>query len=577
MLKLRKYLTPYAGMIFLAVVLLLVQVQCDLSLPDMMSDIVNEGVLEHDSDYILASGGRMLLVTLLAAVCAAAVGFFAARVSSGVSFDLRGALFQKVECSSGASLNNFSTASLITRTTNDVTQLQMLVLMMIRMMLLAPLMAVGGVIRALGHSRGMSWIIGLAVLCLVGVILVLMSAAMPRFRLIQKLVDKINLVARENLEGMPVIRAFNTQGFERERFESVNRELTATQLFVNRAMSVMMPTMMLIMNISTVVIVWVGAGQITQSRLAVGDMMAYMQYAMQIIMSFLMMAMMFVMFPRAAVSASRIAEVLDSTEIVLDPESPESFDDAKGFGVAFENVNFRFPGGEEDVLHDVSFTAAPGTTTAIIGATGSGKSTLVNLILRLYDVTGGRVTVGGRDVRAVTKESLREKIGYVPQKSVLFSGTIESNIKYGDTQADRAELEKAAEIAQAADFIAEKENGWQEPVAQGGGNVSGGQKQRLSIARAIVRNAPILVLDDSFSALDLATDRRLRAALKRETSGATVIIVAQRVSTIMEADNILVLENGRLAGFGPHGVLMGTCPVYREIATSQLSEKELEL
>jgi ATP-binding cassette subfamily B protein len=519
----------------------------------------------------------MLLVSLLGAACTVGVGFLAARVSSGFSFDLRGAVFSKVEFLSGADFDKIPVSSLITRATNDVTQLAMLLLMSIRMVFFAPILGVGGVIKALQHSRGMSWIIAVALLCVIGVVAVLMAAALPRFRVIQKLTDKINLVARENLEGMPVVRAFGTQGFELERFDSANRELTAVNLAINRAMSVMMPSMMLIMNLTTVLIVWVGARQAAAGLTSVGDIMAYMQYAMQIIMSFLMIAMMFIIFPRAAVSAERIAEVLRLPESVPEPESPEEFAAGNGCEIVFEHVSFRFPGSEEDVLRDISFEARPGTTTAVIGATGSGKTTLVNLIMRFYDVTAGRVLVGGKDVRAVTKAKLREKLGYVPQKAVLFSGTIESNLKYGDKNAGLAALKKAAGIAQAADFIEEKEQGYAEPVAQGGGNVSGGQKQRLSIARALVKDAPVLIFDDSFSALDLKTDRLLRAALNRETLSATVIIVAQRVSTIMEADNILVLENGAAVGFGPHKTLLATCPVYREIAASQLSERELAL
>jgi ATP-binding cassette subfamily B protein len=580
MLKLRAYVKPYLGMVLLALALLVLQVQCDLALPEMMSDIVNLGVLGHDSAYILSAGGRMLLFSLLGAVCMVGVGYLAARVSSGFSFDLRGAVFSKVEYLSGADFDKIPVSSLITRATNDVTQLAMLLLMSIRMVFFAPILGVGGVIKALQHSRGMSWIIGVALLCVVGVVAVLMAAALPRFRAIQKLTDKINLVARENLEGMPVVRAFGTQGFELGRFDAANRELTATNLAINRAMSVMMPSMMLIMNLTTVLIVWVGARQAAAGLTNVGDIMAYMQYAMQIIMSFLMIAMMFIIFPRAAVSAERISEVLALPESVPDPASPQSFGpDTLGdkTGIAFDHVSFRFPGSEEDVLHDITFEARPGTTTAIIGATGSGKTTLVNLIMRFYDVSAGRVLVGGKDVRSVAKSSLRERIGYVPQKAVLFSGTVESNLKYGDKNADIAAIKKAAGIAQATGFIEEKGNGYAEPVAQGGGNVSGGQKQRLSIARALVKNAPILIFDDSFSALDLKTDRLLRSALNRSLSGVTVIIVAQRVSTIMEADNILVLENGAAVGFGPHKKLLEACPVYREIAASQLSEGELGL
>jgi ATP-binding cassette, subfamily B, multidrug efflux pump len=421
----------------------------------------------------------------------------------------------------------------------------------------------------------MSWIIGVAVISLLGVILLLFSIVTPKFKLAQKLVDRLNLVARENIEGMQVIRAFNTQKFEEDRFDRVNGDLTSTNLFVNRIMSVMMPSMMLVMNLTTVVIIWVGANHVSSFQMNIGDMMAYMQYAMQIIMAFLMMSVMFIMLPRASVSAERIAEVISTPFSIHEPEEPMNLEEDFAPEVEFRNVSFRYPGGEDDVLHNLSFTAKAGETTAIIGSTGSGKSTLVNLILRFYDVTEGSILVGGRDVRHVTRKSLRDKIGYVPQKSNLFSGTIQSNLYYADREATEETVEKACRVAQADEFIKSREDGMESAIAQGGANVSGGQKQRLSIARALVKNAPIYIFDDSFSALDLKTDRKLRMALRREVAGSTLLLVAQRISTIMDAEQIIVLENGAIAGLGNHSDLMDRCGVYQEIARSQLSEEEL--
>ncbi len=575
MIKILAYARKYMLYILCAVVLLFVQAQCDLALPEYMSDIVNNGVISSNTGYILKTGGTMLLVTLLGTVCSISVGYFAAVTAAGVSHDLRRDVFNKVVDFSSAELDQFSTSSLITRTTNDITQIQTLLVLLIRMVFYAPILGGGGIIKALENSKTMSWIIAVAVLCLVGLVMILFAVALPKFELVQKLVDRLNLVSRENLEGMLVSRAFNSQAFELERFDRANRDLTETSLFVNRAMSVMMPTMMLIMNLTTVIIVWVGAKQVSALRIGVGDMMAYMQYAMQIIMSFLMLAMMFILIPRAAVSAGRIAEVLEAEFSILDPEEPAAMPADFSGEVVFDRVNFRFPGSEEDVLHQVSFTAKPGQTTAIIGATGSGKSTLMNLILRFYDVTGGRILIGGRDIRELDRRTLRQLIGYVPQKNVLFSGTIESNLRYGSPQAEDEVLDKAAEVAQAADFIAGKEEGLASAVAQGGGNFSGGQKQRLAIARALVKQAPVYIFDDSFSALDLKTDSKLRQALKRETGGSTILLIAQRVGTIMEAEQIIVFDNGTIAGMGTHRQLLESCEVYRQIARSQLSEKEL--
>ncbi len=575
MVKLLKYLKPYSGIILCAIALLLLQATCDLALPDYMADIVNTGVMSGKISYILKTGTTMLLITLLGTAASVTVGFLASRTAAGVAHDLRFNVFKKVEQFANAEFDKFSTASLITRTTNDITQIQTVLVMMIRLVFYAPIMGVGGVFKAISESASMSWIIGVAVICLVGTIMVLFSLVMPKFKRVQKLVDRLNLVTRENIEGMLVIRAFNTQKFELNRFDKANADLTATNLFVNRAMAMMMPTMMLIMNLVTVIIVWVGAKQVSAFHMNIGDMMAYMQYAMQIIMAFLMMSLMFIMIPRAAVSADRIAEVLETEASILDPEEPISFKEDFQPTIEFRNVNFAYPGGQDNVLHNINFRAKAGQTTAIIGSTGSGKSTLVNLVMRFYDVTSGEILVDGLDLRTVMRKSLRDKIGYVPQKSVLFSGSIRSNLMYGDKNSSAENLEKASSIAQATEFITSKEEGFESIIAQGGTNVSGGQKQRLSIARALIKNVPIYIFDDSFSALDLKTDQKLRAALKRETGNSTILLVAQRISTIMNADQIIVLDNGYIVGLGTHDELLKNCEVYQEIAYSQLSEEEL--
>lgn len=575
MIKLSKYLIPYIGMLFCAVALLFVQAICDLSLPDYMSDIVNTGVMSGNNNYILKTGGTMILVTLLGTVASIAVGYFASLVAAGVSHDLRSSVFKKVESFSHAEFDKFSTASLITRTTNDITQIQTLLIMMVRMIFYAPILGFGGIMKAVSNSKSMSWIIGVAVVVLIGVIMVLFSIAMPKFKMIQKLIDRLNLVIRENLDGMLVIRAFNTQKFELNRFDKANTDLTKTNLFVNRTMSSMMPFMMLVMNVVTVVIVWVGAKQVTSFKMDIGDMMAYMQYALQIIMAFLMLSVMFILIPRAAVSADRIAEVLETEASILDEADPIKFGDSFKPVIEFRNVSFRYPGGQDNVLHNINFTAKPGETTAIIGSTGSGKSTLVNLVMRFYDVTSGEILVDGKDIRKVSRRALRSKIGYVPQKSMLFSGTIKSNLYYGDKNSTVENIERASSIAQATEFISAKEDRYDSIIAQGGTNVSGGQKQRLSIARALVKNAPINIFDDSFSALDLKTDGKLRAALKKDTAGSTTLLVAQRISTIMNAEQIIVLDNGSISGIGTHSDLLKNCEVYRQIALSQLSEEEL--
>jgi ATP-binding cassette subfamily B multidrug efflux pump len=525
--------------------------------------------------YMLRTGGLMLLLTLVAAVTAILTGLIAARVASGLARDLRAAVFERVEGFSSAEFDTFSTASLITRTTNDIMQVQMVAVMMVTMIFYAPIIGVGGVIRAIGKGASMWWLIAAAVGTLLVVVSVVYRVAVPRFRIIQKLLDRLNLVSREGLAGMMVIRAFNRQAHEEERFDRANRDLTATMLFINRVMVVMFPFMMLLMNGLSLAIIWIGARQIDTSAMQVGDMMAFIQYTMQIVMAFLMLSMMFIMLPRAAVSAGRVADVLDTKPTIRDPASSRGFASPFAPTVEFRNVSFRYPHAEEDVLHDVSFTAHPGQTTAIIGATGAGKSTIVNLIPRFYDVTEGAILVGGTDVREVGQHELRDRIGFVPQKATLFSGTIATNLRYADEGAGDDVLRAAADTAQASEFVATLEQGMEAPIAQGGANVSGGQKQRLSIARALVKRAPIYIFDDSFSALDFRTDAALRRALRRETGGSTVLIVTQRIATVMHAEQIIVLDEGRVVGTGTHRELMERCGTYREIATSQLSEEEL--
>ena len=527
------------------------------------------------SNYIIHIGILMLLVTLLSGACTIIVGYLAARTAAGLARDLRRNVFKRVESFSNTEFDKFSTASLITRSTNDVTQIQMVVIMFIRMVIYAPIIGIGGVIRAIDKSANMWWIITLAVVVLLGLIFTVFAIALPKFKLIQKLIDRLNLVTRENLSGMMVIRAFNMQNFEEARFEKANVDLTSTSLFINRVMVIMMPVMMLVMNGVTVLIIWVGAHQIADSSMQVGDMMAFMQYAMQIVMAFLMLAMMFIILPRASVSGDRIADVLETEPIIKDPKDPRHFAEPFKGTVEFRNVSFRYPGAEEDVLHNISFTAQPGQTTALIGTTGSGKSTIISLIPRFYDVTEGAVYVDGTDIREVTQYDLREKIGYIPQKGMLFSGTFESNLLYGDENATEDELNHAAEIAQATEFITTSPQGMQTEVAQGGTNVSGGQKQRLSIARALVSKASIYIFDDSFSALDFKTDASLRKALKESTGSSTVFIVTQRIATIKNAEQIIVLDEGKIVGKGTHQELMKSSEIYQGIALSQLSKEEL--
>lgn len=527
--------------------------------------------------YILKTGGKMLALAALGMLASILVGLLASRVGAHVGRGLRKDVFRKVVGFSNGEFDKFSTASLITRSTNDIQQIQLLTVMILRMVLYAPIMAAGGIFKVLRTNVDMLWIIALAVLMIVLVVAVLFTIVMPKFRVVQDMVDRLNLVSREILTGLPVIRAFSTEEYEEQRFDRANRDLTRINLFVNRAMTFMMPVMMLIMNGVAVLIVWVGGHSINEGTMQVGDMMAFIQYTMQIIMSFLMICMISVMLPRAAVSAERVDEILMSDTLIHDPKEPVSLDKTENGAVVFDHVSFRYPGAEEDVLKDISFAAKPGQTTAFIGSTGSGKSTLVNLIPRFYDVTEGRIMINGTDIRDITQHELRDRLGYVPQKGILFSGDIASNILYGNPAGSEEEMREAAGIAQAAEFVEEKKEKYHSPIAQGGTNVSGGQKQRLSIARAIAKQPSVYIFDDSFSALDYKTDVKLRNALKEKTKESTVLIVAQRISTILHAEQIIVLDDGRIAGKGTHRELLKNCEEYYQIAKSQLSEKELEI
>ncbi len=551
-------------------------VMANLWLPDKMSEIVNNGIIKQDMPAIWHNGLAMILVTAAGGLCSIIIGFLASRIATGVAQKLRMELFERVESFALADFNKFSTASLITRSTNDIQQIQMTSILLLRMALLAPIMAVGGLQKAIHNAPDLSWIIALAVSVLLVVIAVLFVIAVPRFKKLQTLVDKLNLVTRENLVGLKVIRAFHNEKIEQKKFQQANTELNKMNLFVNRLMMLLDPIMTLVMNFSSVAIVWFGAHLISSGNLQIGNMMAFLEYAMQVIISFLLLSMVFIMVPRAAVSVKRVGEVLDTLPSIVDPQLPQQLpNDATG-KIEFKDVTFTYPDADLPVLSNINFTAEPGQTTAFIGSTGSGKSTLINLIPRFYDVSAGQILLDGVDIRQLKLEDLYDQIGYVPQKGVLFSGTIASNIKYGNAKASQELVEKSAKIAQAAEFIGELKNGYKNDIAQGGSNVSGGQRQRLSIARAIAVEPNVYIFDDSFSALDFKTDAKLRLALAKETKHKTVLIVGQRINTIMNADKIIVLDEGKIVGQGTHQELMKNCEVYQEIAASQLSEDDLQ-
>ena len=551
-------------------------VMANLWLPDKMSEIVNNGIIKQDMPAIWHNGLAMILVTAAGGLCSIIIGFLASRIATGVAQKLRMELFERVESFALADFNKFSTASLITRSTNDIQQIQMTSILLLRMALLAPIMAVGGLQKAIHNAPDLSWIIALAVSVLLVVIAVLFVIAVPRFKKLQTLVDKLNLVTRENLVGLKVIRAFHNEKIEQKKFQQANTELNKMGLFLNRLMMLLDPIMTLVMNFSSVAIVWFGAHLISSGNLQIGNMMAFLEYAMQVIISFLLLSMVFIMVPRAAVSVKRVGEVLDTLPSIVDPPSPQQLpNDATG-KIEFKDVTFTYPDADLPVLSSINFTAEPGQTTAFIGSTGSGKSTLINLIPRFYDVSAGQILLDGVDIRNLKLEDLYDQIGYVPQKGVLFSGTIASNIKYGNAKASQKLVEKSAKIAQAAEFVSELKNGYKNEIAQGGSNVSGGQRQRLSIARAIAVNPNVYIFDDSFSALDFKTDAKLRSALAKETKHKTVLIVGQRINTIMNADKIIVLDEGKIVGQGTHQELMKNCQVYQEIAASQLSEDDLQ-
>lgn len=551
-------------------------VMANLWLPDKMSEIVNNGIIKQDMPAIWHNGLAMILVTAAGGLCSIIIGFLASRIATGVAQKLRMKLFERVESFALADFNKFSTASLITRSTNDIQQIQMTSILLLRLALMAPIMAIGGLQKAIHNAPNLSWIIALAVSVLLVVIAVLFVIAVPRFKKLQTLVDKLNLVTRENLVGLKVIRAFHNEKIEQKKFQQANTELNKMNLFVNRLMMLLDPIMTLVMNFSSVAIVWFGAHLISSGNLQIGNMMAFLEYAMQVIISFLLLSMVFIMVPRAAVSVKRVGEVLDTLPSIVDPPSPQQLPhDATG-KIEFKDVTFSYPDADLPVLSNINFTAEPGQTTAFIGSTGSGKSTLINLIPRFYDVSAGQILLDGVDIRQLKLEDLYDQIGYVPQKGVLFSGTIASNIKYGNAKASQKLVEKSAKIAQAAEFIRELKNGYKNDISQGGSNVSGGQRQRLSIARAIAVEPNVYIFDDSFSALDFKTDAKLRSALAKETKHKTVLIVGQRINTIMNADKIIVLDEGKIVGQGTHQELMKNCQVYQEIAASQLSEDDLQ-
>jgi ATP-binding cassette subfamily B protein len=574
MVKLLRFMKPYRTIVVLVLVLAFAQSMANLYLPTLMADIVDNGIVKDDIGYIWRTGGLMLLVTLGGTVAAIIGSFYSARVATGFGKLLRQGIFTRVEKFSLHEFDTVGTASLITRTTNDTTQVQQVWIVILGMMVTAPMMAIGGIILAVQQDATLSWILVVVIPILLGAILLLMTRAIPLFQLMQKKLDKINLILDEQLSGMRVIRAFDRVRGEEKRFDEANYDLTDVAIRVNRVVASLMPLMMFVLNVSSVAILWFGANRINAGNMQVGALIAFLQYAMQILFAMLMVSMMFIMLPRAAASADRINQVLAMVPEINDAPQVKEANERRGY-VEFQDVTFSYPGAEEPALSNVSFCARPGEVTAIIGGTGAGKSTLVNLIPRFYDIASGRLLVDGVEIREMAQEHLREKIGLVPQKAILFSGTISDNIRYGKEDASDEEVRQAAEVAQATEFIASMKHGFASTIAQGGTNVSGGQKQRLSIARALVRRPEIYIFDDSFSALDFKTDARLRAALKREVREATVLIVAQRVSTVMDADQILVLDEGRLAGVGTHRELMRTCEVYREIVTSQLSMEEI--
>jgi len=578
MSKIFEYMKPYTPILLCVVVLLAVEAILALMLPAYMADIVNEGVLPGHLPAIWRNGLIMLLITLLSVIAAILAGYFTARVATGVANDLREAVFKKVLRFSNAEINRFSTASLITRTTNDIMQIQNALMMVIRQFIYTPILGIGGIILALDRNMSMAWIVGLSTAIMVVLMGVLLFVALPKFKALQGLIDRINLVSRENLSGILVVRAFSTQKFEKKRFEQANKNIAGTELFVNQTFAFMTPIIALTLNLTTALIIWVGAGEASAFRADIGDIFAFLQYSMLIIFAFLMMSITFIMVPRAVVCANRIKEVLETEGTIEYKENPTPLPvDFKGI-VEFRDVSFRYPDATEDdesVLQDINFTAKPGETTAIIGATGAGKTTVFKLLLRFFDVSSGGIYLDGIDIRDIQKEDLYDRIGYIPQKASLFTGTILSNLLYADKNATKESILNAVNIAQAEAFIQDKPEGYESNVAQGGSNFSGGQRQRLSIARALVKNAPINLFDDSFSALDLKTDALLRAALKEKMGNSTTLVIAQRISSIMNADQIIVLDNGRIVGIGKHEELMETCEIYKEIAASQLSEEEV--
>lgn len=569
-----KFFKPCIPAILLIIALLFGQAMCELALPGYMSDIINDGIIKQDMDYIYSTGIMMLIIAAGSMLCAIGASFFSSRAASRALRDTRSSLFKKITSFSAAEFDQFQTASLITRTTNDIQTVQQTSILILRMACYAPIMGIGAHIKALNTSPSLTWTIGLSLLVVLLIMALMFVLVMPKFSVLQSKLDRLNLIVGERLSGLLVVRAFNSDTYEEERFDDANRDLTKLGIFVNRAMSFMFPALMLVMNLSGILIVWVGAHMVGDASLMIGDMLAFLQYSMQIIISFLVITMMFIMIPRAIVSTRRIGEVLAVEPSIEDKEEPEHINEAKGV-LRFDHVDFAYPDAEEKTLEDISFTALPGQTTAIIGSTGSGKSSLVNLIPRFFDISGGSITLDGVDIRNIPQHELREHIGIVPQKGLLFSGTIASNLSFGKEDATKEEMIDALKTAQALDFVEEMPDGLDTHVAQGGTSVSGGQKQRLSIARALIRNPQVYIFDDSFSALDFKTDKNLRAALKEKVGGSTFIIVAQRINTILDADQIVLLDEGKVAGIGTHKELLASNKIYQEIALSQLSEEEL--